>query len=149
MMPMTFLLLSGSVAVTALAISTTVTLSRSRKLHAAATKLGMQFSHADRFDLAPRVAFHLPSPGASAVNVRDVAYASTDAGLLCVMTAAYTLGTVGRRRHLRQVCAALDLGGKHIDRFKLFEGPVSDLTYTQAAEHLRAAPSSTPPPPAP
>jgi hypothetical protein len=137
--PLTYLTLSASVLGAGLALTAIVAVARSRRLLGEARRHSMQFSHPDRFDLGRRVAFKLPVPGAADVVVRDVAYATTEAGLQCVMTAAFTIGTVGRRRHLRRVCAALDVGGKELVGFQMWDGLPSPELYATAIASLRPA----------
>lgn len=112
---------------------------RSRRLLAQARTLGLQFSRPDRFRLSRRVALQLPVPGAAEVIVRDVAYLKIDTGILCIMTASFTIGAVGRRRMIRRVCAALDTGNGELHHFRMLEGtPTPDL-YTQGLSHLRSS----------
>lgn len=131
-------LLAGAMSVTA-----TLRLLNARKIYAIARRLGLQFSRPDRFVLARRVAPLLPIPGAAEVVVRDVAYATTDAGLLCVMTASFTIGTVSHRQQFHRVCAALDPGGKELRHFRMLEGKPSPEHYIKAYEQLVASAKGT------
>jgi hypothetical protein len=131
------LMLIGALAI-GLATSAAVSVLRGRALHAQATRLGLQFSHPDRFLLAARVARQLPIPGASEVSIRDVAYSKTPEGLACIMTVRFTIGTMGRRRNQRRVVAALDPGGDELLHFKMLPTPPNPQTYADAAAHLTA-----------
>jgi hypothetical protein len=126
------LMLIGALAI-GLATSAAVSVLRGRALHAQATRLGLQFSHPDRFLLAARVARQLPIPGASEVSIRDVAYSKTPEGLACIMTVRFTIGTMGRRRNQR-----LDPGGDELLPFKMLPTPPNPQTYADAAAHLTA-----------
>jgi hypothetical protein len=70
-----------------------------------ARQWGMQYSPSDVFNLAPRIASHLPVMGASDVRVRDLIY-GTDSrgGHRCVFSAEYTFGVV--RSKVRRRCVA-------------------------------------------
>jgi hypothetical protein len=62
----------------------------------------MNYGRADTLQLTPRVARHLPAPGAAALRVYDVVYGAHGDAYRYVFTAEYTLGvTGGKRRHTR------------------------------------------------
>lgn len=145
MTPLQYLILVSGILALSLFIASFVAFLRSRRLATVAKSAGFQFSRPDRFDLSRRVALRLPVFGAAEVNVRDILYATTPQGLLCVMTASFTLGTVGHRRQFLRVCSALDLAGKDLKHFSMLPSPPTPTTYTQALTELQ---SKLPAPPA-
>jgi len=149
--PLQYLLIVSGILAVSLVCVAAVALLRAKRLAAVARAANLQFSRPDRFDLSRRVALRLGDRGvfgAAEVVVRDVMYATTPAGLLCVMTASFTLGTVGHRRQVRRVCAALDRPTRELEPFTLLPSDPSPATYILALAELRqklAAPESTEP----
>lgn len=141
--PTAFLLMLLSLLAACLTITWLAKYLRASAFCAKSRELGLQFSHPDRFLLGARVARMLPVPGAAEVTVSDVAYAKIDQGLLCVMTASFTIGTVGHRRMIRRVCAALDPGGGTLKHFNMLEGKPTTELYSIALNHLKAGMSKT------
>lgn len=148
MNPWTFFFACLALPLVAIGVTWAQRLRRARRYQRLARELGLQFSRPDRFLLAPRVAGKLPVPGAAQVTVRDVAYASADtdpeggkAGrrLLCVMTASFTIGAIGRRSQVRRVCAALDVEGKSLEHFRMIDGAPSPERYQEAHRGLLAS----------
>lgn len=136
MNPNLYLLLLLTAIVVALASNGAASMVRASKLRVGARQLGLQFSHPDRFRLGRRVAARLPVTGAAEVSVRDVAYRRTDAGLLCVMTARFTVGAVGHRRHERRACAAFDPGNERpLEAFEML--PDKSITADAYAHAFR------------
>lgn len=154
MSPALYLLALSTLMVAAVVTSAVIDLLRSHRFHRAARDLGLQFSRPDRFLLAPRVAVKLPVPGAAEVRVSNVAYrsikepvpstpgvpspttASAPTGLLCVMVASFTIGSVGRRKNIRRVCAALDPGGRELLAFQMLDEKPKPQTYERAFREL-------------
>lgn len=136
MSPNYYLLLIAGAMALGLSMSAATSVLRGRRIHEKATKLGLLYSHPDRFLLARRVARQLPIPGTSEVTVRDVAYRKVPEGLLCIMTARFTIGTTGRRRNLRRIVAALDPGGEELVQFEMLDGEPEAELYVEAHKRL-------------
>ena len=68
----------------------------------------MHYSPADPLRLTPRVAAHLPIPGAAAVRVLDLLYRTDDLAHHYVFTVEYTVGTYGTKRRLRRAGALVE-----------------------------------------
>jgi hypothetical protein len=139
MTPFQYLLIVSGVLATALLVKTVVALVRSRRVAAVAKKAGLQYSRPDRFDLSRRVALRLAVPGAAEVAVRDVMYSTSPQGLLCVMTASFTVGTVGHRRQVRRVCVALDRNGSDLAHFQMIPGSPTPSVYEDGLSMIRQA----------
>lgn len=74
--------------------------SEQRKLAALARQWHMHFSPRDVFQLADRVAPHLPQTGAATVRVRDCIYGNEPGGHRYLFRAEYTVGvTRSKHRH--------------------------------------------------
>jgi hypothetical protein len=109
------LLLTITLVITLIAVIVSGILRRRQRgaLLELARQWGMQYSPSDVFNLAPRIASHLPIMGASDVRVRDLIY-GTDSrgGHRCVFSAEYTFGVVrskSRRRCVACVVEVLDV----------------------------------------
>lgn len=64
----------------------------------------MHYSPRDPLRLTPRVAGHLPMPGAASVRLTDLLYRTDDQAHHYVFTAEYSIGVAGpRHRHRRAV----------------------------------------------
>ncbi len=83
---------------------------RERKvLYALAREWGMHYSAYDVFNLAPRVAAHLPVIGASDVLVRDLIYGMQPAGgHRYIFCAEYTAGVVRSKNRRRCVACVIE-----------------------------------------
>jgi hypothetical protein len=64
---------------------------------------GMHYSPGDPLRVTPRVAGHLPIPGAAAVRVIDLMYRTDESTHFYVFTAEYTIGTMDARKRVRRV----------------------------------------------
>jgi hypothetical protein len=64
---------------------------------------GMHYSPGDPLRVTPRVAGHLPIPGAAAVRVIDLMYRTDESTHHYVFTAEYTIGTMDARKRVRRV----------------------------------------------
>src|SRR5262245_31337312 len=72
--------------------------SRSKALHKLASQWHMQFSQADLFNLAARIATDFPLPGAADLRVRDLIYATDADRHRYLFTAEYTCGVIEPQR---------------------------------------------------
>jgi len=101
------ILLAAVCALTAAALMTD-SLRRGR-VHCALRKLAveqrMHFSAYDQLRLAPRVANGLDVPGAAAVGIVDLLYASEDGRYRYIFTVEYTTGVVQSKRRIRRAAA--------------------------------------------
>jgi hypothetical protein len=82
---------------------------RRRHMHRGLRKLAveqqMHFSPHDQLRLAPRVAGGLDVPGAAAVGIVDLLYASKDGQYRYIFTVEYTTGVVQSKRRVRRAAA--------------------------------------------
>lgn len=81
-----------------------------RKRHSAALRklaaeFEMHFSAADPFRLAPRIAQHLPVPGAAAVRVTDLVYGVERQNYRYIFATEYTTGVLRSKSGVRRVAA--------------------------------------------
>jgi hypothetical protein len=101
------ILLAAICALTAAAMMADVL--RRRHLHRGLRRLAveqrMHFSMHDQLRLAPRVAGGLNVPGAAAVGIIDLLYASQDGQYRYVFTVEYTTGVVQSKRRVRRAAA--------------------------------------------
>src|SRR5271169_860281 len=101
------ILLAVVCALTAAALMSDVM--RRRRMHRNLRRLAaqerMHFSIYDQLRLAPRVASGLNVPGAAAVGVIDLLYASEDGQYRYVFTGEYTTGVVQSKRRVRRAAA--------------------------------------------
>ncbi len=65
----------------------------------------MHFTPADSLSLTPRIAAHLPLPGAAAVRVIDLLFRTDEKSHHYVFTVEYTLGAMGRKQRVRRAGA--------------------------------------------
>ena len=109
--PMTLLMLV--VAITLLAMGTYGALRRRRRraLIGLAREWDMQYSTTDVFNLAPRVAAHLPVLGAADVRVRDLIYGTEAGGHRCIFVAEFTAGVVRSKSRRQCVVSVLEPRG--------------------------------------
>src|SRR4051812_15437068 len=110
--PMLLLLLAvGATAIAAAGYG----LVRRRQQHALselAKSWRMHYSPRDVFNLAPRVARHLPITGASDVHVRDLIYGTEPGGHRYIFSADYTAGVVRSKTRRRSVVSVLEPRGR-------------------------------------
>jgi hypothetical protein len=82
---------------------------RRRRMHCTLRRLAveqrMHFSVHDQLRLGPRVASGLNVPGAAAVGIIDLLYASEDGRYRYVFTVEYTTGVVQSKRRVRRAAA--------------------------------------------
>jgi hypothetical protein len=101
------ILLAVMCALTAAALMTDTL--RRRRIHRALRRLAveqrMHFSAYDQLRLAPRVANGLDIPGAAAVGIVDLLYASEDGRYRYIFTVEYTTGVVQSKRRIRRAAA--------------------------------------------
>ena len=75
---------------------------RRSQMRAKALGWGMQYVHADRFNLASRIVGVFPVPGAADVRVADVIYGVEGGRQRWLFTVEYTEGVIGRQRRIRR-----------------------------------------------
>ena len=73
----------------------------------------MHYSRRDVFDLAPRIAAHLPVSGAADVRVRDLIYGNEPGGHRYVFSAEFTVGVVRSKCRRQCVVSILEPRGRH------------------------------------
>jgi hypothetical protein len=78
---------------------------RQRVYRQLASEHQMHYSPRDPLRLTPRVAGHLPVPGAAAVRVTDLLYRTDDQSHHYVFTAEYSVGVAASRHRHRRVVA--------------------------------------------
>jgi hypothetical protein len=106
------LLLAIAAAVSILAVIVSAVLRRRQRnvLLDLARQWGMQYSPNDVFNLASRIASHLPIMGASDVRVRDLIYGTdSQGGHRCVFSAEYTAGVVRSKTRRRCVACVVEI----------------------------------------
>ncbi|HYO08952.1 MAG TPA: hypothetical protein VER17_08260 [Tepidisphaeraceae bacterium] len=94
MTPLQFLLLTVSVTAIAAGVQYVLRQRQLRALRRLAAEWGMNFSAADRFRLAARVAPKLPVPGAASVRVGDLLYATERERYRYIFATEYTVGVL-------------------------------------------------------
>ncbi len=101
------ILLAVLCALTAAALMADVM--RRRRMHCNLRRLAveqrMHFSVHDQLRLAPRVASGLNVPGAAAVGIIDLLYASENGRYRYIFTVEYTTGVVQSKRRVRRAAA--------------------------------------------
>jgi hypothetical protein len=101
--PLTLLLIAMAVTVFAAIISSIERRRRQRALAQLAREWQMHYSSRDVFNLAPRLAPHLPIPGAADVRVLDLIYGSEQGAYCYLFSAEYTSGVIRSKRRDRCV----------------------------------------------
>jgi len=95
--PLYFLLILCSATAIALLVQLIRRRSRIALLRQLAHDWQMHYTPGDRFRLAPRIAAHLPAPGAAAVQIVDIIYGTEGASYRYYFTAHYTTGVLKRK----------------------------------------------------
>jgi hypothetical protein len=111
MTPLVFLLLTLLATAAAVGADLLVRRHRRSQLLALAADLKMAYSPHDRFALAERVAQHFPIPGAAAVRVVDLLYASDARGYRYLFCAQYTIGVIRSKSPQRRAAALVEPRG--------------------------------------
>ena len=125
------------------AVAAAVHMMRRRRHMAALQRLAgevrMQYSAADRFRLAPRIAQRLPVPGAAAVRVLDLLYGVEQENYRYVFSAEYTTGVLRTKTGVRRVVTFAeprDPAAKHDTMALTFAPP--ELPVIEQYRHLLA-----------
>src|SRR4051794_5172587 len=105
--PMLLLLLALAITLGAAAGYALVRRRQQRALSELAKSWRMHYSPRDVFNLAPRVARHLPIVGAAGVRVRDLIYGTEPGGHRYIFSAEYTAGVVRSKSRRRSVISVL------------------------------------------
>lgn len=112
---------------------------REREIAALAKSWRMHYSPHDVFNLASKVAPHLPLCGAADVRVRDLIYGSEQSGHRYYFSAEFTVGVVRSKARRRCVMTVLESPGRS-DTAQWREVGVAspDLLLAEQYQSLRA-----------